>query len=649
MAAHEYKLVLHFDGTDGATSTYDATGHHDPDLNGTAQLDTANKKWGSAALLLDGNSDDIDIADSGDWDVFANTTDDWTIHAWIDPDVQATRYIYEQNDGSTSNRHFARTVNTGSTNAPDWRLYSGGSMVLQCYDSSADIGTGSLVHVAFIKVGDEYGIYIDGDQVAYTQDTSTNTISGQMNIGSYQSGSNYFFDGHMDEFVVYKGNLFSASPNSGKTDTITVPVAATVLPLEDTYNDFTVSGADSADITKESAPNTKVSFANLEGDEEAYCYKDYGAGYVTGDYKIRFKVRTESINSSNTVMLFAMSDSTVGTAQDCDTANDGIAFGCDRDNSLGFFLVDHEIGSGSGGLDYTGGNPSYTTYWVELERSSTTLTAKLYSDQYHTLADTLTVTTTTDAYRYVYAIQSYGGGATSGGAGYIDAIEFAELTTTSASASPSVSPSVSPSGSPSVSESASPSVSPSVSPSGSPSVSPSSSPSVSESASPSVSPSVSPSGSPSVSPSSSPSVSPSASPSEGYQAYTKGDYASLPADDADLENSYTGQNYTDVGASNDTRVSQSATGEYAIHQFKDYVGGLSSCTLHWEGQTNSLPSLSTVYLQIYNRDTPAWENVDSDNSSAVNTDFVLTGSIPDLTNYKDINSVISCRVYQQNT
>jgi len=56
-------LLLHFDGTDGATTTTD----DGPDertitLAGDAELDTAQKKFGTASLLLDGNGDLAAIA-----------------------------------------------------------------------------------------------------------------------------------------------------------------------------------------------------------------------------------------------------------------------------------------------------------------------------------------------------------------------------------------------------------------------------------------------------------------------------------------------------------------------------------------------------------------------------------------------------------
>jgi len=121
----------------------------------------------------------------------------------------------------------------------------------------------------------------------------------------------------------------------------------------------------------------------------------------------------------------------------------------------------------------------------------------------------------------------------------------------------------------------------------------------------------------------------------------------LPGNDNDLETGYSAGDLLDVATKNNIRVSQSATGEFAIHQYKDFVGGGNSCNLEWEGQTNCAPSFSTVYLQIYNHNTTTWDGVDSDNASPVDTDFTLSGNIADLTNYKDGSNVISCRVYQQ--
>lgn len=220
----------------------------------------------------------------------------------------------------------------------------------------------------------------------------------------------------------------------------------------------------------------------------------------------------------------------------------------------------------------------------------------------------------------------------------------------SPSASPSATPSPSPSRSPSLSPSPSSSVSlsPSVSESRSPSISVSPSPSLSESRSISLSPSPSSSVSlsPSLSESRSPSSSESPSPSAGYEDYTRGNYVVLPTDDADLETNFSSQDYIDVSTDDSVRVEQLGSSEYMVFQFRNFVSDSVSCQVHWNGQSDLPPNVSTVYLQIYNQNTNEWETVDSDSSSSVNTDFDLYADILDLTNYRDALNVITCRVYQ---
>jgi hypothetical protein len=137
------------------------------------------------------------------------------------------------------------------------------------------------------------------------------------------------------------------------------------------------------------------------------------------------------------------------------------------------------------------------------------------------------------------------------------------------------------------------------------------------------------------------------SPSAGYEDYTKGDYVSIPTGIADLTNSYTTQEYTDVSSVNGVFVSQNTNANYTIHQFKEYCGSSNICNLTCVCQTNYLPALSPVYLQIYNRNSSLWETIDTNNSANVDTNFTLSADVLNLTNYKDNNTVIVCRVYQQ--
>lgn len=132
------------------------------------------------------------------------------------------------------------------------------------------------------------------------------------------------------------------------------------------------------------------------------------------------------------------------------------------------------------------------------------------------------------------------------------------------------------------------------------------------------------------------------------QAYTRGDVVTMPSDDSDLETEFSTSDYDDVDADDATRVSQEATGEFAAFLFKDKHTQQEQVSVTWNGQSSRAPSDSTVYLQIYNRNTPAWETLDSNSSAAANTDFDLSGIVSsDLGYYFDANFWIACRVYQE--
>jgi len=93
------------------------------------------------------------------------------------------------------------------------------------------------------------------------------------------------------------------------------------------------------------------------------------------------------------------------------------------------------------------------------------------------------------------------------------------------------------------------------------------------------------------------------------------------------------------------RVGQAGNIGYVLHQFKDYVS-LAGAAFTCELQSNYAPLYSPVVLQIYKQSTTTWETIDTDNTSAADTDFILNATVADLTNYKDGSSVVACRVYQ---
>ena len=75
------KLLLHFDGSDAATTTKDTSNSaHSPTMTGNAQLDTAQKQFGTSSMLVDGSADAVAIIDSPDWNPGAG---DITFDFWL--------------------------------------------------------------------------------------------------------------------------------------------------------------------------------------------------------------------------------------------------------------------------------------------------------------------------------------------------------------------------------------------------------------------------------------------------------------------------------------------------------------------------------------------------------------------------------------
>jgi hypothetical protein len=122
----------------------------------------------------------------------------------------------------------------------------------------------------------------------------------------------------------------------------------------------------------------------------------------------------------------------------------------------------------------------------------------------------------------------------------------------------------------------------------------------------------------------------------------------LPANDTNLATGFTAQDYADVLTNNEVRVDQSTNGQFAVFLFKDKYSGTDTIAATWEGQSTLAPSSSTVYLQVYNKNSTTWETIASNNTESANTDFFLKGTVTsNLSDYFDANFWISCRVYQE--
>jgi hypothetical protein len=193
-------LLLHFNGVDGATSTTDSSDSgHGVTFNGTAQLDTAIKKLGTASLLLDGNSDLLDI--TGTTGDFNHGTSDWTYESWFYSDSFAStaKTIFMQGTHDAAGEILLRFNTSSNLNM---EIMNDSSTAVRITGSTA-VSTGAWHHVAITKqtASNLIRAYIDGVQEGTVASPGSYGSSTELHIGNL-TGYTQYFDGNIDEVRV---------------------------------------------------------------------------------------------------------------------------------------------------------------------------------------------------------------------------------------------------------------------------------------------------------------------------------------------------------------------------------------------------------------------------------------------------------------
>lgn len=195
----ETVFICHFDGADGATeATDESITPHDITFVANAQLDTAEKKFGTASVLFDGWQDAITLADHADWN-FGNGkfTIDFQLHFNVVPGV--VKCLILQQNGTW------------------WEFYCDGTKLHFLASDQDPIVTGNWVpvvnttyHIALIRGwngnANDWAITVDG--VAIATNTLAYTmldVGGLIEIGGNHNAAAQTPEAFFDEFRISKG------------------------------------------------------------------------------------------------------------------------------------------------------------------------------------------------------------------------------------------------------------------------------------------------------------------------------------------------------------------------------------------------------------------------------------------------------------
>jgi hypothetical protein len=195
-------VLLHMDGTDAATTFTDSNAGgsaHTWTAAGNAQIDTAEKKFGSASGLFDGTGDWISTPDHADWTMGSGafTIDFWFRRAGGDGSY---RGLIGNND-NLGQYGFMIRLNSSDQLEGWFTITTEESLT----STSTFTGT-DWVHAAFVRTGDTLKMFVNG-----TQEGGDNACSGSMTdvanalYVARQGSTGNGWNGWIDEVRISKG------------------------------------------------------------------------------------------------------------------------------------------------------------------------------------------------------------------------------------------------------------------------------------------------------------------------------------------------------------------------------------------------------------------------------------------------------------
>lgn len=164
-------------------------------FNGNAQIDTAQAKFGSASLLLDGTGDYVTFASTSKLSV---SNGDFTAECFIRRNGASKLQAIFAKRPSVGTSEFASYINV-TTNVLVLQAFNTSGLVLNISGTTA-INTGTWYHVEFSRAGTAWRIFLDGAlEASGTESATPSSNSTALHLGRDPSNSARDFNGWIDE------------------------------------------------------------------------------------------------------------------------------------------------------------------------------------------------------------------------------------------------------------------------------------------------------------------------------------------------------------------------------------------------------------------------------------------------------------------
>ena len=286
------KLLLPFDGSNGATSTTDSSNTGNTiTFNGNAQISTTQSKFGSSSAYFDGTGDYIDLGGSSLRSVC--DSGDFALELWFYQDSRSSWTNLITNYG-TGNGGWAVYINTDSPNQVYWWHYNGSGWVYlnHTQGTRTTITLDTWHHVAITRNGNTWRLFLNGVQEDTITDSnnitaSNGAVSSGLRLGTINAGLQYPLHGYIDDVRITNGD-------SRYTSNFTPPTTAHLTSAGDVNKHIIVnSDADGVAIGTGGINQARVAkaWANIDGTgpslEDSYNVSSL-TDTATGRYTLNF-------------------------------------------------------------------------------------------------------------------------------------------------------------------------------------------------------------------------------------------------------------------------------------------------------------------------------------------------------------------------
>ena len=289
------KLLLPFDGSNGATSTTDSSNTGNTiTFNGNAQISTTQSKFGSSSAYFDGTGDYIDLGGSSLRSVC--DSGDFALELWFYQDSRSSWTNLITNYG-TGNGGWAVYINNDSPNQLYWWHYNGSGWVYLNYTQGTrtTITLDTWHHVAVTRNGNTWRLFLNGVQEDTITDSnnitaSNGAVSSGLRLGTINAGLQYPLHGYIDDVRITNGD-------SRYTSNFTPPTTAHLTSAGDVNKHIVVnSDADGVAIGTGGINQTRIAKAwvRIHGAEAAadMIQSSYNVSSITdggvGKYQVNF-------------------------------------------------------------------------------------------------------------------------------------------------------------------------------------------------------------------------------------------------------------------------------------------------------------------------------------------------------------------------